>query len=1686
MTFASGMARLWYCMTVAAFGWTMAVHGQVLVSTNALWSFRKGLAEPSAPPAAWREKGFDDRSWSAGRAPFYYDAESVYRGATELPDMRNGYTTLYLRREFVAETVADLGSLHLRFYCDDGFALWINGQFVTNYNHAGANYAYSAVASANAPEPLSWLGVTIPGPFPYLHAGTNTLAIQVFNVSRTSSDFVFDLELVATASDRRAPTVIGIDPPAGIVADLGSVTVTFSEPIQGIGFSDLLLNQRPAIAMAGSGAVYTFSFDRVGEGTFEVTWDAGAGITDFASPSNAFDPTAHRWSYNVVDGVAPEIIDVHPPPFGTVRSLEQIEIRFSEPVVGVDASDLLRDGVAALSVSGGGAGPYLFQFPPQPAGMATVSWIHDPDIWDLASKPNAFAGGSWSFTVDPDFTAPSVRISEWLAAYSGDAGLRDEDGELQDWIEIENLTEAPVQLKGWSLTDDPQDPGQWVFPETVLAPRGFLVVFASGKDRRPNDARLRRHTNFKLALEGEYLGLFSAESPRRAVSEIAPSYPALRPDVSGGLDGQDRWRIFAVPTPGTANAGERLEGVVPPVIFSVTRGVFEQPFELNLACALDDAEIRYTTDGSEPGVATGIHYSGPIAVDKTLILRAAAFKPGALASPSVTHTYLFPSTTLRQSESPPGFPSQWIDTQGRVWTADYGMDPEIVDAPAYRDRMIDALKALPIVSLVARRDDLFDNTTGIYPKSQARGPSWERPASVEFLGAPGDEESVQSNCGVQMQGNSVRDPVKTAKHSFRLVFKGDYGASKLRHRVFPDSPVEEFDTLILRADFNNSWMHWNGAQRPRGQRIRDAWMKDTQRAMGGWASHSRFFHLYVNGLYWGIYDATERPDAAFAASYLGGAKDDFDVMNEGQVVDGNMAAYTAMRAVDNLASDAQYARIKEYLDVPAYIDYVLLHFYAGHEDWFTDKNWYAIRRRAPGQGYRYLSWDGEMILSGVDQNIVTRTDQPSNLHPKLRENAQYRLDFADRVQRHFFHGGALTAEAAAARYEAWASRVALAMIAESARWGDYRRDVHPYSSGPYVLYTVDGHFAQERHRLITQYFPTRTQTVLSQLRASGLYPVNAVAPEFNAPSGPVVSGFALTLTAPSGTIYYTTNGQDPRLPFQGTVASEALVYQNPMVLERPTVVRARTRLGSEWSALSEAVFETGELKPNLVITEVHYRPLDGNPYEFLEIMNAGTTPVDANGFRLEGVRYAFPPGTVLAPNAVLVLASSASPTSFADHYPGVPVFGYFDGELANGGERLAIVDRNGRSITSLRYRSDDGWPDPAQQWGSSIELIDPDEDPGAAASWRRSRSLGGTPGVVAQRGPLPEVRLSEVSATGDVLGSDWIELVHRGVVAADISGWILTDHGNSAGFVFPAGTRIAPGAHLLVRCDGTSVVDGQWHAPFALDADGETLSLLSPGGERVDAVSFGPQAAGSTLARLANDLEWSVAKPTPGEENLAQSLGAWSSLHINEWMANAPAGSDDWIEVFNDSTTLPVDLRQGWVTTSGQAFRLRSSVVVGPRAFVVLVADGRSDPGHVDFRLPAVGGSIGLRDVGIAQVDQVAYAHHDDGVSEGRWPDGGSEFRVFRSPTPGYGNATVVLRPPRIEVVAADGVQWTLRIHGPAGYPHRIEVSRDLQLWESAGVTIPDTVPFTWTLPVSAAEGARFLRVAVSHNGNSP
>jgi len=625
--------------------------------------------------------------------------------------------------------------------------------------------------------------------------------------------------------------------------------------------------------------------------------------------------------------------------------------------------------------------------------------------------------------------------------------------------------------------------------------------------------------------------------------------------------------LLAMTTLG-AEVSPKQRGTFPQITVSAARGFHEVSFLLSLSSPVEGATIRYTLDGSEPTVVRGPEYGTPLTITNTTILRAAGFKEGERVTAITTYSYIFADQVLRQTDAPPGFPAG-----PRAWNGQpsaYQMDPRVVDDPLYRDQMIGALKSLPVVSLVCHRNDLFGARTGLYLHSLERGEAWERACSAEMI-LPDGGTAFQVDCGLRMQGNYNRIPGKSPKHSFRLLFKEKYGPSKLHYQVFPDSPVKKFDTLVLRADYNNSWVHWDGSTRPRAQRTRDAWMKDSHRAMGWIAGHNRYVHLFLNGLYWGLYDFAERPDASFAAAYFGGDRDDYDVINEFEAKDGTLDAFRKFHFLRGLARGSQYEKLLQHLDLTEFIDYLLLNYYAGNQDWGENKNWYAIRRHTPPGPFRYIVWDGEQVMHDVHDDTVSNPfETPFRLAEELKGNVEFRLAFADRVQKHFFNDGVLTPAASAARWMKRANEVDRAIMAESARWGYYRRN---------PPYTRNRHWLAEQQRLLKSWFPRRTAIVLEQLRAAGLYP-GIAAPVFNQHGGNIANDFNLTITSSNGgTIYYTTNGTDPRISVTGAVLPGALTYSKGVSLRGAAHVKTRVLKDRVWSALSEATFTNSATRP---------------------------------------------------------------------------------------------------------------------------------------------------------------------------------------------------------------------------------------------------------------------------------------------------------------------------------------------------------------------------------------------------------------------------------------------------------------------------------------------------------------------------
>jgi hypothetical protein len=126
-----------------------------------------------------------------------------------------------------------------------------------------------------------------------------------------------------------------------------------------------------------------------------------------------------------------------------------------------------------------------------------------------------------------------------------------------------------------------------------------------------------------------------------------------------------------------------------------------------------------------------------------------------------------------------------------------------------------------------------------------------------------------------------------------------------------------------------------------------------------------------------------------------------------------------------------------------------------------------------------MVWDGEHVLESPDDDSIRRPyETPLRLAQDLMRNAEFRAAFSERVQKHCFNDGALTPKACAERWMKRAKELDVAIIAESARWGYYRRN---------PPFTRDRDWLTEQRRLLNEYFPRRTAIFVKQLREIGLY-----------------------------------------------------------------------------------------------------------------------------------------------------------------------------------------------------------------------------------------------------------------------------------------------------------------------------------------------------------------------------------------------------------------------------------------------------------------------------------------------------------------------------------------------------------------------------------------------------------------------
>jgi hypothetical protein len=1052
---------------------------------------------------------------------------------------------------------------------------------------------------------------------------------------------------------------------------------------------------------------------------------------------------------------------------------------------------------------------------------------------------------------------------------------------------------------------------------------------------------------------------------------------------------------FATPTPGALN-NEGFVAFVSDTKFGVDRGFFTTPFSLSITSATPGATVFYTTDGSTPSLANGTPFTGPILISQTTVIRAAAFKSGFYPSDVDTESYIFPSDVIYQSpngETPPGWPGSW---GGNV--VDYGMDPNVVNDPAYSTELPNDLRSIPSYCITTDFSNLFDPITGIYANPSGDGTNWERPASIELI-YPDGTKGFHINGGIRIRGGYSRS-TGNPKHAFRFFFRQQYGASKLQYPAFASQGgADTFDGYDLRTFENYSWS-FEGDYRFIG--LRDQFSRDTQFAMGQPAARGDFYHLYINGEYWGLYDTDERPEASYGATYFGGNKEDYDTVKvdtgAGYTIfatDGTMDAWLRlwMAATNGFTLDANYYKVQglnvdgtrnagyeNLLDVDNLIDYMLLIFFTGNIDApisgfignTNPNNMYAVRNRTGLYGgFRFFAHDSEhTLLHESDLSDAYQYDEihrdrtgpfaagdpvqqgaaaaflrsnPQYIFSRLTANAEFRLRLADHIQRNFFNGGPLTTEACRARFLTRSNEVYGAIACESARWGDSK-------VSPARTRNVD--WVTEMNRVYGDYFGQRPGIVLGQFRAKGWFPT-VVAPSLNQTGGNVTNGFTVVLSAPAGTIYYTLDGSDPRLR-GGAVSSLALPYSASIVLNRSVSLKARVLNGGVWSPLTEATFYVIQNFTGLLITEIMYHPLTAtnftsDDFEFLELKNVTPTNLDLSGlYFTNGITFSFPVGTILSPGHFAVLVSN--PAGFTNRYPAVHVDGVYSGKLSDSGETLTLVHVTGVPIFSVKYDTRPPWPSAADGTGFSLVPVNPNANPNPSdpLNWRASAVIGGSPGADDAPRYIARILVNEALTHTDLPQVDSVELYNPYPTNVDIGNWYLTDQRTQ-----PQKFRIP--SPTVIPANGYKVfTENDWNADplstnsFRLDSHGEEIYLYSGDtngnltgysdgfafGAAQNGVSFGRYLISTGEARYPAQLV-----NTFGQSNSGPRIGP---LVINEINYHPDINGDEFVEL-KSITNGPLALYNSTYPSNtwrlnGVGFDFPTNTVVAPFGLVLLVA----------------------------------------------------------------------------------------------------------------------------------------------------
>ena len=882
-----------------------------------------------------------------------------------------------------------------------------------------------------------------------------------------------------------------------------------------------------------------------------------------------------------------------------------------------------------------------------------------------------------------------------------DTTLADSDGDFTGWLEIYNGESLPVNLNGYTLSDNGDLPAKWSFGNVEILANNFLLVFASDKDR--NDSSDNLHTNFKIKSAGESLLL--SDPNGELIDSIYTGI--IPPDISRGRkpDGSEEWYFFLESTPGGANFSEGLDSIVTlaPPIFSQGEGFYTEEVEVSISSSLEEATIYYTINGAEPDTGSKI-YDNPLVFYETTVLRAKVIINGtSLRSKTTTKTFFV-------NDVDHSLPVFSISTDPTNLWGENGI---------YEDENIDWGEGETIIDVeIPINIEMF-----------------EKGGSLAFNYAAGAEI---------FGGGSTGFPQK----SLAIYFRSRYDIGELDYKLFPDIPLMEFESFILRNSGNDWW----------STLIRDALTVTLMKGNRNLDYQAyRPSVVYLNGEYWGIHNIREKLSEHFIEHHHFVTQEDLDMLEykevpTPQIIHGDLNNYNMMIDFlknNDLSDNYNYDYITSQIDIDNFIDYQIMEIFCGNIDWPANNNKFWRSKSDEGK-WRWIIYDTDTGYGlwddwwqdgtpGYNVNHVKHAtnddDAYDNAWPNpawstyifrnLLKNDSFKFKFLNRFSD--LLNTRLTSENTFNEITKLHEKIAFSLSRHLVRW-DMEQEEYYYELNKLKDFV---RFRPDKVMLhLRDYFDLSYQVNVSvniEPSQSGVIKLNSLFLSDDHWTGEYFPDIPITLVPIEKPGYKFSHWEG------GDGSLDKVISISPTPNKSLSAIFIPDSSGS------------------IVINEINYSSFDiADSGDWFEIYNSSSKSIQLDNWYVTDASsesFYFPENTRIESGGYLVVCKDT--TQFKSVFGAdISLIGNIGFGLSSDKDSLNLHDHNGLRIDEVFYRNNDPWPEKKNDSGQTIELVNSYLDNSLGRNWSLSQGYG-TPGQINSRfNYINETSVTLIDTTG--------------------------------------------------------------------------------------------------------------------------------------------------------------------------------------------------------------------------------------------------------------------------------------------------------------------------------------------------